>query len=431
MQNLYDIANGKLKLNLHSGQRKAWKSKARFTFIFAGTQGGKTSFLPWWLYREIQRTAVAGELNDYIACTATFDLFKLKFLPALREVFEHELGCARYWAGDRVLELQDPRTGKFWADRSDDRMYARIVLRSAAGGGGLESLTARGAAVDECGQDEFTLETWEAILRRLSIYQGRVMGGTTIYNLGWTKTEVYDRWRRGDVNYNVVQFVSTANPQFPPEELERARATMPAHRFAMFYRGEFGRPAGMIYDCWSEQFNIVDDFELSPKWPRYVGIDFGAVNTALIWIAHDTVKDVFYAYRESLEGGLSTKEHCGAANAFAAAENVVMWLGGSPSEEQQRWDWAEAGVPVIRPFVSDVEGGIQRVYGLMKPRRLKVFRSCAGLLDEIGTYKRKLDEQGQATSEILDKRKFHRLDALRYVCSGLDSGTVQYGSGIY
>src|SRR5207245_1251149 len=135
-----------------------------FTFVFAGTQGGKTSFGPWWLWREIQETARSGELNDYIAATASYDLFKLKFLPALRETFEHVLRIGRYWSGDRIIELADPESGKFLASRSDDRMYGRIILRSAAGGGGMESLTGKAALLDECGQDEFTLETWEAIL---------------------------------------------------------------------------------------------------------------------------------------------------------------------------------------------------------------------------------------------------------------------------
>lgn len=38
------MVNGEPKIHLHSGQGKAWMSEARFTFIVAGTQSGKTSF---------------------------------------------------------------------------------------------------------------------------------------------------------------------------------------------------------------------------------------------------------------------------------------------------------------------------------------------------------------------------------------------------
>ena len=38
-----------------------------------------------------------------------------------------------------------------------------------------------------------SVQSWEAVLRRLALYQGRVLGGTTLYNLGWLKQQIYDR----------------------------------------------------------------------------------------------------------------------------------------------------------------------------------------------------------------------------------------------
>jgi hypothetical protein len=304
-------------------------------------------------------------------------------------------------------------------------MWGRIVLRSAGSGGGLESLTARGAWGDEFGQDTCTLETWEAVLRRLSLYRGRVLLTTTPYNLGWMKRELYDKWEQGDKNVAVINFPSYMNPLFPMEEYERAKASMPLHRFLMFYQGLFAKPAGLIYDCFDDAIHLVRDFDIPKDWPRYVGIDFGAVNTALIWIAEDIGKGRFVVYRESLSGGKSTQEHVDEALALAKTENIVLWLGGAGSEDQQRMDWNTAGISVGQPYVSDVEGGIMRPYGLFKTKKLFVMESCRGLLDELGTYKRKLDENGQPTHEIENKRKFHRLDALRYVCTGLvDAGAV-------
>jgi hypothetical protein len=352
-------------------------------------------------------------------------------LPTLREVFEHILRIGRYWSGDRVIELRDPTTGKFWANGADDKMWGRIVLRSAGSGGGMESLTGRGAWLDECGQDEFTLETWEAVLRRLSLYMGRVLATTTPYNLGWIKQQIYDKWTQGDKSIAVINFPSYLNPLFSQEEYERAKASMPRHRFLMFYDGMFARPAGLIYDCFDPDIHVKPDFTIPKEWPRYHGVDFGAVNTAGVWIAEEQAKGKFWIYRESLEGGMSTPEHVARAKEVSAEENVVLSLGGSPSEEQQRMDWSDAGWTIGRPYIADVEGGIERPYRLFKEKRLFVFESCRGLLDELGTYRRKLDPNGQPLEEIVDKRKFHRLDALRYVASGLIDGTVTEADSLY
>jgi hypothetical protein len=189
-------------------------------------------------------------------------------------VFENLLQKGRWWAGDKVIELRDPDTGQFWATRSDDPMWGRIILRSAASGGGLEASTAKAAWLDECGQDEFPLTVWEAVQRRLSLAEGRVLGTTTPYNLGWLKTDIYDPWEEGDPDIDVISFPSTMNPAFPQREFDRVETRMQAWRFGMFYRGQFTKPAGLIYDCFTGDM-LCEPFEIPDDWTRYVGVDFG------------------------------------------------------------------------------------------------------------------------------------------------------------
>ncbi len=55
----------KYRVNMHRGQTRAMKSKARFVVVCAGTQGGKTCFEPDWLRREIKRC----EPGDYLVIT--------------------------------------------------------------------------------------------------------------------------------------------------------------------------------------------------------------------------------------------------------------------------------------------------------------------------------------------------------------------------
>jgi hypothetical protein len=232
--------------------------------------------------------------------------------------------------------------------------------------------------------------------------------------MGWAKTEVFDRWRAGNPDYHVIQFSSLMNPNFPKAEYDRMKEILPAWKFNMFYNGQFERPAGMIFADFSDKENLCDPFDIPPDWSVYVGIDFGAVNTATVWIARNPLTNVLFLFYETLEGGMTTAQHAAKAKECAINRNMVGWSGGSKSETQQRMDWNAAGIPIREPLMDDVEGGIDRVNAEIKTRRLRVFRNLSGIRDEIGRYARELDASGQPTEKIADKASYHRIDALRY-----------------
>jgi hypothetical protein len=269
------------------------------------------------------------------------------------------------------------------------------------------------------GQDNVTLEDWEAVQRRISLEQGRVLGTTTVYNRGWLKSQIYDPFLNGDPDFDIIQFDSTENPAFPREEYERARRTLPTWRFEMFYRGRFSRPAGLIYADFDESTMLVDPFLIPDEWPKVVGVDFGGANTATLWLALDPRTGRWYAYRETLEGGRSTPEHAHDARDALGRCREFVFAGGAPGETQQRMDWTAAGIEVLQPLVSDVEAGLSRVTSLIKSNNFRVFRTCKGLRDEIGSYRRKIAPDGETLDEIMDKRKFHRLDCLRYIAPAI------------
>ena len=451
MPELVEMSESRIRLNLHEGQTEIWDAPERFVFMIAGTQGGKTSFGPWWLLREIYGGTQYWPTpegywmqgrggGDYIAATSSYDLFKLKMLPETLNVFEHLCKVGRYYAGDMVMELRDPITGKFHANRATDPMWGRIILRSATAKAGLESATAKAAWLDEVGQDEFPLSAWEAVIRRLSLNQGRVLGTTTPYNLGWLLQQVVKRAQRGDKHYHVVQFASTLNPNFPQAEFDRARETMPGWKFRMFYLGQFERPAGMIYSDFVDDRrerggHRVEPFEIPHEWVHYVGIDPGAPNMATWWMAHDIAHDVYYVYRVTMESKKSTREHAEEFKAYAnrLGYNVVLWTVGAKSEEQQRIDFQDHIHNAVEPPIHDVEAGIDRIIGLLRQHRIFFFEDDGtngmdGLFDEIATYSRELNEEGEATAKIKNKETFHRLDAGRYCVAGTSSSYEDAGA---
>lgn len=416
---LYEYRNPKITLNLHSGQWQAWHSTARTVAIIAGTQGGKTSFGPWWLLSEIYSSG----RGDYIAATSSYDLFKLKMLPEMLNIFVDVLGIGRYWRGDKVLEIRNPETGEFDGQSSDDpKCWARVILRSAAAKGGLESTTAKAAWLDEAGQDEFSLQAWEAVRRRLALSQGRCLITTTPYNLGWLKTHIYDRWLKGQGDIEVIQFASAINPLFPAAEMDEARQTMPYWKFAMFYKGLFERPAGLIFEDFINQpreqgGHLYQHPNLLIEYPRTVGVDPGIINETQIWVAHDPYLDLFFVYREKRDDRKPAVEHAREALHLAHSnrENVVKWAVGAKSEIYHRKDWLSAGARgVVEPPESEVEARIDAITMLFKQHRLFISPECQGLIDELNTYRREVDENGDPTVKIHNKSAYHHIDALGY-----------------
>jgi hypothetical protein len=390
-----------LRVSNHPGQYATLQSERRFVFMIAGTQGGKTGWAPFWLKREIERKGP----GDYLAVTATFPLLNLKMKPEFLKIFRDTLHLGEWRESEKIFLMADG---------------TRIIFCSAENSESVESATAKAVWCDEAGQYRFKLDTWEAVQRRLSIHQGRALITTTPYNLGWLKTE-HDRWQAGDPNYDVINFPSIMNPVFPKEEYQRAKDTLPDWKFKLFYEAKFTRPAGLIYEDYLDEYegHKIKSFAIPQEWPRYVGIDPGAVHTALVWLAHDTAKNVYYAYRESCEGGLTTGQHVAHALSLAANENVANWFLGAKSEKQYRLDWQAAGISAREPAIVDVEAGIDRVIGLFKARRLYIFDTLRGLRDDLGSYSRELDDNGQTTDKIRDKESYHYADALRYVVLGL------------
>ena len=395
----------------HEGQRRVLASRKRFILMLCGTQAGKTVMGPWWLLREI---AMKGR-GDYLVATPTYPLMQKKVLPEFLGLFQRRMQLGEYRKADKIFELNSRGQEILFGDISD-KETTQVFFGHAQDPDSLESATAKAAWLDEPGQKKFRLGSWEAIQRRLSIYEGRVLLTTTPYTLGWLKNELHDK---ADTNNDIdlIQFASTMNPMFPQAEFERMEGIMPRWKFNMMYRGIFERPAGMIYDCFTQEHKV-PRFDIPASWSRYLGLDFGGANTAGVFLAKHPETGVFYAYREYHAGSRTAREH---AQKLLSDGRAITAFGGAGSEDNWRREFTAAGLRVHQPPVKEVEVGIDRTYELFKTNKLYVFDDLTGLIDELESYSRVLDENQEPTEVIEDKAKYHRLDALRYICSHLNS----------
>jgi len=407
--------DGTLRLNLHPGQTRVHLSKKRKIAMLAGSQGGKTSYGPHWLDREIRERGP----GDYLIGTSTFPLLDRKLLPEFLYVFEDLYHYGSYNDNKKIFTYWTKKARRSDSDYvlfPDAEQATRVMIGSAQNPESMESATVKGVWLDEAGQLQFKRETWEAVERRTLINKARILITTTLYGLGWLKTDIYDPWKNGtDPDIDVIQFDSTVNPTFPEEEFLRLRRMMPAWKFDMFHRGRYSRPAGLIYDAFDSTNCVIDPFDIPVHWPRYVGHDFGPTNTVALWMAVSPETGDMYIYREYCEGSLSTFEHVTNWLELSKGERIAARVGGSSTEEGWRGDYTQAGWRIDKPLDGNVESGILRVYGYEKLGKKRVFRTCQNYLSEKMTYSRELDDMYNPTNRIQDKDIFHFMDAERYM----------------
>ncbi len=396
----------KLILALHPGQSQAWDSLKRFVFIFSGAQSGKTEFAVHWLKREIDKCGP----GDYIAATSTFPLMDKKMLPAFMYVFKELYHLGDYNGKKAMFTYSDGKT--------------RVIFASAVNPDAIESATAKAAWLDEFAQNQWKYATWDAIIRRLSISQGRVLGTSTLYGPSWCKKEIYDPGLKSAKDIDIIQVDSIVNPSFPREEWDRVKARMPPWKFDLFYRGVFSKPAGLIYDCFNTETAVIPRFKIPPEWGRYVGMDFGTSNTAVLWYALEPTSGNLYLYREYLEGGKAAAEHAVQLKVYSAGEPIRKSCGGAATEDGWRESFNVAGWHVQKPLIRDVQVGIDKVYAFHKLNKLFIFENMYGYLEEKQLYSRELDENNEPTDKIHDKESQHYMDAERYILSELSAAPV-------
>ena len=280
----------------HRGQREALASRSPITLVLAGTQSGKTALGPWWLMREILR----GGPGDYLVAGPTHPTLNLNAIPAFERLFCSTLKWGEL-IGQKCFYMHDKVARDIFGKRYRPGYQTRVIFGHAMRPSSLESATIIAAWLDECGQPEFKLGSWEAIQRRFSTTGMRVLMTTTPYTWGWLKSLIYDKADGKEIT--AINFNSLENPAFKKEEYYRAKNSgMQAWKFEMFYHGSFMHPAGRIYDCFDRAKHTMARQRIPDHWRRAWGQDFGDVNMATIYLGaekddQDKETGRYFAYR--------------------------------------------------------------------------------------------------------------------------------------
>jgi hypothetical protein len=313
------------------------------------------------------------------------------------------------------LEREGHSPKLYRTDKIIETKYGLIYLGSADNPDTMQGAAVKGYWLDEAGM--MGLLAYQTAEQRVAFHEGQVLITTTPYNRGWLLTEIASK--NDLVNVHAEIWRSIDNPAFPKRRYELLRGKMAKHRFEMMFNAKFERPEGLIYASLNEEKCIVPRRRIPKEWFVYVGIDFGGVNTAALFVAEEPETGKLYAFREYLMGGKTAKEHAAEFARITEGYNVFKIVGGSKSEQQWRDEFISAGWFVEEPRISSVEVGIDRVIAQHNLDNLIYFDDLVLTLDDKRSYARKIDDSGLPTEAIADKERFHLLDAERYIVSEL------------
>ncbi len=398
----------KFKAALHPGQMRARESEKKVVLAIAGTGGGKTRFSPLWAYEEHLRILKRqGGPVDGIVC-APHKILVRTTRPAFLALFQDKLELGEW-------ENKQEGIWRFYPESGGGAIY----FTSADTPESIEGAHVHWAVMDEFGQRQFPEEAFRSLERRVRFNQGRILGTTTPYVVGWMKRVLYDPWQEGDRDdIDIIQFPSTENPKFPVDEFERARATLPTWQFNMFYLGQWDRPQGLIFgdleDCWIDKAEVPKGWK---EWDEYAGVDFGFNNPQAHIYGLLSPDDVLYIYEEYYESNRTDSQN--AIMARRPRRMRTAW--GDPSSPEGIAEFQKRKWPLYKADKRGVSAGdwvregILEVIDRARTGRLKLVRGMLAYTSkEIDGY---VWDEKNAEAPI--KRDDHLMDALRYLCWGL------------
>lgn len=203
-------------------------------------------------------------------------------------------------------------------------------------------------------------------------------------------------------------------PHLSEKDKEQLMAALPPYQRDARSKGIPQLGSGAVYPV-PETDLLVDPFAIPKFWRKAYGMDVGWNNTAAVWCAHDTEADIVYITHDYKRGQCEPSSHSEAIKARGALPGVI-----DPASQGRGQDDGRKLVDQYRTMGLDltladnaVEAGIFEVYTRMTTGRLKIFRTCQLVIEEMRLYRR--DDKGRIVKE-----NDHCMDAMRYLIrSGL------------
>jgi len=309
---------------------------------------------------------------------------------------------------------------------------ATIHLKGADNPETLVGRGLRGIIIDEVAKIRNNKRVWEEILRpSLSDYQGFAVFISTPQG----KDYFWDLWMKGqrkEDGYESWQFKTEDNPFIPRSEIKAAQDTMTDRYFRQEYEASFEDFTGLVWPEFDEKLCVIDPFEIPNWWESVSAIDTAMSGTTAALKAVIDEYGCIYIVSEYYEQNKRASEVSEAIrdwNPGAWYIDPAAKIKNVPRAGQLFGlfdEYADNGIHAW-PAENDVNAGINRVAEYFRAGKLKIFRNCTNLIQEIEKYH--WSDERETNSGILTPKPYksfdHACDAMRYIVMSRKSKAVK------
>ncbi|GAA3144826.1 PBSX family phage terminase large subunit [Planomonospora alba] len=294
----------------------------------------------------------------------------------------------------------------------------------------LRGLTCAGAYVDEATLIPETF--FDQLLARCSVPGAKIFCTTNPDAPNhWLRKRFLLRHRELDLRY--WHFVLDDNPALDPVYVSNLKAEYSGLWYRRYILGEWCMAEGAIFDMWDPDRHVVDSLPLMERWLG-VGVDYGTVNPFAALLAGVSVPDAEGQRRLYLASEFRWDSRAERRQLTDAeySKRLVDWLDNIPDAYGPGTRGVRPEYLIVDPsaasFVTQLHhdglmpqlgdnsvlDGIRTLSNLMAADHLRVHRSCAGWLGEVGSYSWD-DRKAEKGDDVPVKVDDHSLDSSRYI----------------
>jgi hypothetical protein len=350
-------------------QERAIFTEKPILVLGTGTQWGKTQVGGLRMKRKMH--TFTDRRDNFLLTAPNYKIMQQSSLPAFLAFMD---GYGTYNKAEAVFEMH--RGGRCYmrTETDPDSIVGIPNVKHVWG--------------DEAGK--YRLYFWENIQARADAKGATIDLTTSPYALNWIYQELVkgsQAGKRPDVE--LIQAASWENPYHSlhdPGKLSLKRATMDPRRFQMQYGGEWGKMLGLVYDCWDDDENYIEPFQLPPGTKYYAGIDWGYnPDPFALKIRAITPDGRSYGVSEFVKGRLTITDIVKVCQQKAGIYPIEAFYC-DPSQPGYIEELNRAKLTAVGA-VNDIRPGIDAHYELIKTRRYKEFKgSCPHSHDERESY---------------------------------------------